>query len=339
MGREEIGRARVDVRLARIRLQLRVAAQRGEEPHRAIGIVAGARGDADADPVGLEFLRAREARERDLGFGERERPGLRIAQHVLHDAAHQRHLARLVLSYGGMACDHVRHFVGEHRGELGRVVGQRDQPARHVELPARQREGVDRRRIENGDAIVHVRPLGCGDELGHRLVEHGFELGILVGAAIGGEDALMLALRRSRHLLLLLEPAWAARERGQRPRRRADREQGRAAAREREPEQRRHAQTCRPDSATRGIRRRSARMSGRAVAAASVCPCGFHDGDLRVPSVPFGDLDLLRAGGLDPRPVALFDPSADPNAAVFKSFRLDAGGGEHPLVALREWSP
>ena len=185
--------------------------------------------------VGLEFLGAREARERDLGFGECERAGLRIAQHVLHDAAHQRHLARLVLSDVGMACDHVRHFVGKHRGELGRVVRQRDQPPRHVELPARQREGVDRRRIENGDAIVHVRPLGCGDELDHHLVEHGFEPGILVGAAIGGQDALMLALRRSGQLLLLGLPR-RLRERWQRPRRRADREQGRTAARKREPE-------------------------------------------------------------------------------------------------------
>ena len=223
MGREEIGRARVDVRLARIRLQLRVSAQRGKEPDRAIGIIAGPRGDADPDPIGLEFLCAREARERDPRLGEGERPGLRIAQHVLHDAAHQCHLPRLVLSYVGMACDHVRHFVGEHRGELGRIVRQRDQPPRHVQLPARQREGVDRRRIENSDTIVHVRPLGCGDKLGYHLVEYGFELGILVGAAIGGENALMFALRRSRHLLLRLSRSGQLRERGQRPRRRAGR--------------------------------------------------------------------------------------------------------------------
>ena len=38
---------------------------------------------------------------------------------------------------------------------------------------------------------------------------------------------------------------------------------------------------------------------------------------------------------LDARPVALLDPPADPNATIFKPFRLYAGGGEHPLIALQ----
>ena len=94
-----------------------------------------------------------------------------------------------------------------------------------------------------------VGPLGCGDELVDRLVEQGFEPRIVVGAAIGGEDALVLALRRSGQLLLLGQPR-RLRERWQRPWRRADREQGRTAARKRESEQRRHAQPCRPDEAS-----------------------------------------------------------------------------------------
>ena len=141
---EEIGRARIDVGLAGIGPQLGIAAHRGEEAHRAVGIVAGARGDADADAVGLELLRAREARQRDLRLRQRQRSGFRIAQHVLDHAADQRHLARLVLAHRGVARDHVRHLVRQHRGELGRVVGERDQAARHVELAGRQREGVDR---------------------------------------------------------------------------------------------------------------------------------------------------------------------------------------------------
>ncbi len=60
-------------------LQFRIAPHGGEEAHRAVGVVAGACGDADADAVGLEFLRAREAGERDLGSGERERAHFRIA--------------------------------------------------------------------------------------------------------------------------------------------------------------------------------------------------------------------------------------------------------------------
>ena len=186
---EEIGRARIDVRLPGAGFELGIAAHGGEEACRPIGIIAGARGDTDADPVRLELLRAREARQRDLRFRQRQRSGFRIAQYVLHHAAHQRHLTRLVLADRGMACSDVRHLVRENRGELGRVVGERDQAARHVELSARQREGIDRCRIEDGDAIMHFRPLRCRDQLCDDLIEHALELGILVSAVIGGENA------------------------------------------------------------------------------------------------------------------------------------------------------
>src|SRR5262249_883146 len=68
MGGEEIGRARVDVRLAGLGFQFGITSHRTKEARGAVRIVAGARGHADADPVRLEFLRAREARERDLRF-------------------------------------------------------------------------------------------------------------------------------------------------------------------------------------------------------------------------------------------------------------------------------
>ena len=61
---------------------------------RAVRIEAGARGDADADAVGLELLCAREACERDLGFGERERAEIRIAQQVGRDTVDERSLPR-----------------------------------------------------------------------------------------------------------------------------------------------------------------------------------------------------------------------------------------------------
>ena len=132
MRRQEVRRARIDVRA--LGAEPRVEPHRGEEALGAIGIEAGARGNADADAVGLEFLRAREARQRDLRFGERQRAELRIAEQVGGDAADQRGLARLVLADHGVAGDHVRHLVRQHRGELGIVVGKRDQAARHVEL-------------------------------------------------------------------------------------------------------------------------------------------------------------------------------------------------------------
>ena len=64
------------------RAQFGIAAHRGEEAHRAVRIEPGARRNADADAVGLQLLRAREGRKRDLGARERHRAHLRIVEHV-----------------------------------------------------------------------------------------------------------------------------------------------------------------------------------------------------------------------------------------------------------------
>ena len=174
---------------------MRVRAHRGEEALGAVGVEAGARRDADADAVGLELLGAREAGERDLGFGERQRAELRIAEQVGGDAVDQRGLARLVLADRGVAGDHMRHLVRQHRGELGVVVGERDQAAGDVELAVRQREGVDRGRVEDGDLVFQVRPLGGRDQLVDGLLQHAAaRAGSSIDAAIGGEDAQVLAL-------------------------------------------------------------------------------------------------------------------------------------------------
>ena len=50
----------------------------------------------------------------------------------------KRGLPRLLFADGGVARDHVPHLVGEHGGKLGLVVGERDEAARHVELPGWQ---------------------------------------------------------------------------------------------------------------------------------------------------------------------------------------------------------
>ena len=188
MRRQEVEEARIDAVVVG-RTQLGVAPHRGEEAHRAIRVEAGARRNADADAVGLELLRAREAGERNFGARQRHRAHLRIVEHVGGDLAHQRGLAHLILADRRMARDHVRHLVAQHRGEFGGVVGEREQAARDVELTVRQREGVDRRRVEDRDLVFQVRPLGCGDELVDGLRDQPFEPGIVIGAAIGGEDA------------------------------------------------------------------------------------------------------------------------------------------------------
>ena len=93
--------------------------------------------------------------------------------------ADQRRLAHLGLADRGVARDHMRHLVRQHRGELGVVVGERQQPARHVEAAVGQREGVDRGRIEDGDAVAQVRPLGGRDQPLDDLRDQAFEPGSL----------------------------------------------------------------------------------------------------------------------------------------------------------------
>jgi hypothetical protein len=89
----------------------------------------------------------------------------------------------------------MRHLVAEHGGEFGGVVGKREEAARDVELAVRQCERVDGRRVEDGDTVSQVRPLGGRDQPLDRLGDQRFEPRVLVGAALGGEDALVLALR------------------------------------------------------------------------------------------------------------------------------------------------
>ena len=165
--------------------------------------------------------------QRELRLGKRQRAHFRIADDVGDDAVHQGGLPRLFFADGGVAREHVPHLVGEHGGELGLVVGERDEAAGHVELPGGQGEGVDRLRIEHGDPVVQVRPLGRGDQAIDGLLEHALQPRIVVDAAIGGEDALMLAQRRRGDLgLRRLD-----RRRRQR-RRRLDRRSGGGARRE-----------------------------------------------------------------------------------------------------------
>ena len=195
---EKVGRAWIDGARRR-RLELGIVLHRGEEAHRAIRVVTGARGDADADGVGLEFLGAREARQRQFRFGERQRAFLRVADHVGEDAASQVGEPRLLFADGGVAGDDVPHLVRQHGGEFGFVVGERDQAARGVQLTVRQRERVDRLRIEHRHFVMQVRPLGRRHQPLDRLLEHRLQLGIVIDAAIGRQDALVLAQRRRRH--------------------------------------------------------------------------------------------------------------------------------------------
>ncbi len=192
MRRQEILRARIERGLAG--LQFGIALHRGQEARRAIGIEMGARRNADADAVGLEFLLARKARHRQLGLGERQRGQIGIVAHVGDDAGDDRGLARLVLADRGVLGQHMRHLVAQHRGQFRGVAGQRDQAARHIELAGRQRERIHRAGIEDRHLVGLVGTIGSRDQPVDGLADQGFQLRIVIGAAIGGQDPLMLAL-------------------------------------------------------------------------------------------------------------------------------------------------
>ena len=88
-----------------------------------------------------------------------------------------------------MAGGDVAGLVAQHPGELGLVVGQRQQAARDVDIAARQGEGVDHVAVEQGegeglvgqfgrvlDPVADLRDIGlqrlvlvASAELGHRL--------------------------------------------------------------------------------------------------------------------------------------------------------------------------
>ena len=170
------------------------------DPNRSVRIVTGARGDRHADPVSFEFLRAREARQRKLGFGERQRTGGWIGDHIRNHAADKFGFARMLFAQFGMVRHDVPHLVGEHRSELRVVIGQCDQAARDIKLPARQREGINGLRIKHGDFVVQIGPLRCGDEAFDRPLDQCLQSRLVVDAAVGGENTLMLTqhVRRQR---------------------------------------------------------------------------------------------------------------------------------------------
>ncbi len=164
-----------------------------EETGGGEGIVAGAADRLDADGVGFQLLLLREGGERPLAGGKRQLATGIIVEHVVDHAADHQRVARLLLALGGMVGDDVAHLVGEHRGDLGGIVGQRQQAAGDVEVAVRQREGVHRRRVEDGDPVGLVGLVRGGDDLADDRRQRLLHLGVVEDAAIGRHDACVLA--------------------------------------------------------------------------------------------------------------------------------------------------
>src|SRR5258708_36695785 len=66
-------------------------------------------------------------------------------------------------------------------------------------------ESIDGGGIEDGDLVGEVRPIGGCNQAANSVGKLGMEPGVLVSAAVGGKDALMLADARRIRLGVLSE--------------------------------------------------------------------------------------------------------------------------------------
>ena len=172
--------------------QVRGAAERDEKPRGREGVVAGPRDDVDTDLVGIDLLLAREARQRQLRVALEGAALVSVVDDVGRLTDHGGALFELGPPRR-MALRHVGDLVRHHGRDLGRVVGEGQEPARHVDVAGGQREGVDDRRVEDRDAIDLGRGVARGRELRQDLVEVALGGGGPVLAAEIGHQLLVLA--------------------------------------------------------------------------------------------------------------------------------------------------
>ncbi len=196
-GRRGMGRHHVGFRgLARVQrlAQVRGAAERDEETRGREGVVAGPRDDVDTDLVGIDLLLAREARERQLRVALEGAALVAVVDDVGRLADHGGALFELGPPRR-MALRHMGDLVRHHGRDFGRVVGERQEAARHVDVAGGQREGVDDRRVEDRDAIDLGRRVARGRELRQDLVEVALGGGGPVFPTEIGHELLVLARR------------------------------------------------------------------------------------------------------------------------------------------------
>ena len=146
---------------------------------------------ADADPVGLELLVARIAAQLHQPVArhraaDRDRAALHrgIDRGIHHDAA-------LPLALGGVAFGEVAKLVGHRGGELGLVVHQGQQAARHENVAARQGVSVGHRLVEDEEAIAAGHA-----GLAHQPLPDPVDEGLELGCGIGRPDRLLDVARQ-----------------------------------------------------------------------------------------------------------------------------------------------
>ena len=89
---------------------------------------------------------------------------------------------RLRVLLRGVTRRHVADFVTEHAGQLRLVVEERQDAARQVDVSARQRKRVHRRRIDHSEVPGQIRPFRRARETHTDIFDVPLEFGVVVNA-------------------------------------------------------------------------------------------------------------------------------------------------------------
>src|SRR5690606_32642487 len=86
----------------------------------------------------------------------------------------------------------MRHLMRQHGGQFGGIIGQSEKATRDVEIPARQRERIYVRRVQNGDLIRLVRIVQVKSQRTDHPRDHALQFRIGIFAAIGRQNSWVL---------------------------------------------------------------------------------------------------------------------------------------------------
>ena len=177
MGRQRVALAALAGRAAQhLLLEPVLALQVLDQRDQGVAAIAGAGEVADTDAVGIELLVARIAAQLQEPIArhrtaDRDRAALhRRVDRRIHD------LLLLPLAQRGVALGDVAELVTHRRSQLGLVVGQRDQPARHEHIARLQCMGIRLGLVEHVEAKA-ARHRGAAHQPLADPVNHGLELG------------------------------------------------------------------------------------------------------------------------------------------------------------------
>ena len=177
-----------------LQLELPLAAQLVDQARHGVAAIAGALDQhGDADLVGLELLLARIAAQRQQPIArhraaDRDRPGRRRGL----DGGIE-HALPLPRALGGMALHDMAELVAEGGRQLGLVIEQGEQAARHEHIAAGTACA-----LATGWSSTTKRELAGDGGLAHDLLADAIDIGLQRGVRIGRPDVALELARQGR---------------------------------------------------------------------------------------------------------------------------------------------